>query len=153
MKLTGINNIWILILRNKTTKTGNKSRSTILGYIILLAVAGIAFIEKLLPAGVELLLKQEDTEGALSTIVTVMNVIFLCSIPLMFFLYALMRRKMAKEQYPHRRASANRDAQPLQGQQAVLRGQMMVFIVVVLIVIALVGWVATHYAAVSLSGN
>ena len=140
-------------MRNKTTNTGKKSRSTILGYIILLAVAGIAFIEKLLPAGVELLLKQEDTEGALSSIVTVMSVMFLCSIPLMFFLYALIRRKIAKEQYPHRRVHAKRDTQPLRGQQAVLRAQMMVFIVVVLIVIALVGWVATHYAAVSLSGN
>ncbi len=137
----------------KTTKAGKKSRSTILGYIILLAVAGIAFIEKLLPAGVELLLKQKDTEGALSTIVAIMSVIFLCSIPLMFFLYALTRRKLAKEQYPHRRTLANRDEQPLNGQQAVLRGQMMVFIVVVLIVLALVGWVVMHYAAVSLSGK
>ena len=140
-------------MNNKTSKTGKKSQSTILGYIILLAVAGVVFIEWLLPAGVALLMKQEDTQGALSTIVAIMSVIFLCSIPLLFFMHALARRKIAEEQYPHRRAPANRDTQTLRGQQAVLRGQMMVFIVVVLIVLALVGWIVMNYAAVSLSGH
>ncbi len=140
-------------MRNKTTSTGNKSRSKILGYIILLAVAGITFIEKLLPAIVELLMKQKDSEGALNAIVTITSVVFLCSILLLFFLYTLTRRKMTHEQPTDRSAHGNHDTQSLRGQQAALKGQMMVFIVVVLIVTALIGWVVMHSATVSLYGK
>ena len=124
-----------------------------MGIIILLAVAGIATYEWLLPILAEYLVKQEGSETTLTIIETILTLVFLSFIPIMFYVFAVYRKKISREQYQPPGTKVNRATQQLKSQQEIMKSQMMVFIAVVMIILALVGWIVLRFAVESLSGK
>jgi len=139
-------------MNKKTVKADKILRSTVIGGIIVIAVLGALLIRSFLPLVTEHLVKQ-DNPRKLTVIETVLTLIFLGFIPVVFYLFALGRRIIDSERFPSPGAKVTRDTQLLKGQKAVLRSQMMVFIAILLIVLALVGWMFTHFMIKSLTGK
>ena len=137
----------------KPVSTDKKHRSTILGVVIIIVAVGFFLIRSLQPLFTGHLVKRENPVKILSVAEIVLTLLFLSIIPVVFYVFAWGRRTINSESFPHPGAKAIRDTQSMKGQRAALRGQMMVFIAVLLIVLALIGWMFTHYAVQSLSGK
>ena len=90
---------WDFPMPGNNYKPIKKNSSRFLGIIILLAVAGIATYEWLLPILAEYLVKQEGSETTLTIIETILTLVFLSFIPIMFYLFAVYRKKISSEQY------------------------------------------------------
>ncbi len=140
-------------MNTERLKTDSKHRSTVLGVVIVIAVVGAYLIRSLLPLVTGHPMKQYDPRKVLTLAEMVLTLLFLSFIPVVFYMFAKGRRTIDSERYLSPGVMDSRDMQLLKGQRAVLRGQMMVFIAILLIVFALIGWMFTHFAVQSLSGK
>ena len=137
----------------KPVSTDRKHRSAILGVVIIIVSVGTFLIRSLQPLFTGHLMKRENPVKVLSVAEIVLTLVFLSIIPVVFYVFALGRRTINSESFPPPGAKIARDTQLLKEHRASIRGQMMVFIAVLLIVLALIGWMFTHFAVQSLSGK
>ena len=133
----------------KSVSTDGKHRSAILGVVIIIVSVGAFLIRSLQPPFTGHFMKWENPVKVLSVAEIVLTLVFLSIIPVVFYVFALGRRTINSERFPAGAKTAG-DTQLLKGQRAVLRVQMMVFIAILLIVFALIGWMFTHSALQSL---
>lgn len=140
-------------MNTERLKADRKHRSTVLGVVIVIAVVGAYLIRSLLPLVTGHLMKQYDPRKVLTVAEMVLTLLFLSFIPVVFYLFAQGRRTINSERFPPTGAKVTRDTQLMKGHRAAIRGQMMVFIAILLIVLALIGWMFTHFAVQSLSGK
>lgn len=127
-------------------------RSKILVICALLLLLGIAFIGWLLPLGIEYL-RRLDADTAILVIEMILVLIFLSVIPFAFYLLMIGRRIMKHERFTPPGMKVIRDTALIIGDKARLRGQVLVFLSVFLILIGFIGAFYTHYALHRLVGG
>ena len=134
-----------LDMAKNVVREGKKYRSKILVICVLLVFLCIAFIGWLLPLGIEYL-RRLDAETAIFVIEMILVLIFLSVIPFAFYLFMIGRRIVKHERFPPPGTKVIRNTVLIMGDKARLRGQVLVFLSVVLVLIGLIGAFTTHYA-------
>ena len=120
-------------------------RSKILVVFALLVLLGVAVIGWLLPLGIEYL-RRLDVETAILVIETILVLMFLGLVPFAFYLFMIGRRVIKHEGFPPPGMKVIRDTILITGDRARLRGQVLVFLSILLILIGIIGAYYTHYA-------
>ncbi len=140
-------------MNTERVKADKKNWSTVLGVVIVITVVGAYLIRSLLPLVTGHFMKQYDPRKIFTLVEMVLTLLFLSFIPIVFYLFSLGRGAIDSKSYLSPGVMDARNAQLLNGQRTVLRGQMMVFIAVLLILLALIGWRFTHFFVQSLLGQ
>lgn len=139
-------------MAKNVVRADKKYRSKILVIFALLVLLGIGFIGWLLPLGIEYL-RRLDAETAILVIETILVLIFLGLVPFAFYLLMIGRRVIKHERFPPSGMKVIRDTILIKGDKARLRGQVLVFLSIFLILIGLIGAFYTHYALRRLAGG
>ena len=124
-----------------------------LGVVLIVAVVGAFSLRLLLPLSIDYLMRQENPDRVFTAVEMMVTLIFLGCIPVVFYVFALGRRSINSERFLPSGKNSFRDAQPMKGHREVIRGQMMVFIAILLIVFAFLGWMYSRFFIQSLSGK
>ncbi len=140
-------------MKKEISKEDKKHRMNVLTFVVFAVVAGIALIEWLLPLGADFLLKKANSEITLKVMEAILALIFLCVIPVVFYLFALGRRTVNRGRISPHGTKVKHDMSFDRGHKTAMRSQMLVFISILLIIFGLLGWILIHYAVESLYGR
>ena len=112
-------------------------------YILLVSLGAVLF-EWVVPWGKEYL-QRLDPETALSVVKIALVVMFLSIVPFGLYLWKFGRKVMEHQRFPPPGVKVIRDTRLIEGEKAKVRGQVMVVLALILIVVGLFAAVYTPY--------
>ena len=134
----------------KPAPSSGRHHSAFLGVIIIAVSVGYFLIRSFKPHFTGRFIQQGNTGNAVTAVEMVLALFFMIFVAAAFYILALGRRRFDNRRFSPRNAKTAGATQVMSGQRTALRGQMMIFIAILLIVLALIGWMLARSALPSL---